>query len=192
MSDVTFPHLCSKSLHPPALVSAVPLQPQGRPSGGEASYRMSSTGGYVLGAQERGRREGHSHYLLEERAAQPQLSWRIPLSLLRLRSAERDIPLPSACTPLPLSLPNWGIRGCTRMAQMGVGAQGRKPVGAPPSSSGKHREQMTCSSCPGARLQPCRQSSRDKSLGCLHGFRNTDLGPKGGLDNSGPPGCWET
>ena len=53
MSDVTFPHLCSKSLHPPALVSAVPLQPQGRPSGGEGSYRMSSTGGYVLGAQER-------------------------------------------------------------------------------------------------------------------------------------------
>lgn len=73
MSDVTFPHLCSKSLHPPALGAAVPLQPQGRPSGGEGSYGMSSTGGYVWGAQERGQREGCSHYLPEESAASAQL-----------------------------------------------------------------------------------------------------------------------
>ena len=36
-----------------------------------------------------------------------------------------------------------GASGFTRMAQMGVGTQGRKPVGAPPSSFGKHREQTT-------------------------------------------------
>lgn len=101
---------------------------------------MSSTGGYVWGAQEKKDGEKVVPTTFQRSAASAQLG--IPLSLPRLRSAERDILALCLHSPPPPP-PNWGIWGCTRMAQMGVGTQGRKPVGAPPSSSGKHHERMT-------------------------------------------------
>lgn len=73
--------------------------------------------------------------------------------------------------------------------EWGRGSESRRR--APPSGSGKHHEEMTYSSCPGASLWPYQRWGRDKSPGCRHDFRNTDLCPKVGFDNHCPLGHWE-
>lgn len=47
------------------------------------------------------------------------------------------------------------------IAQMGTGAVRKQKVSST-LPSGKHHEEMTCSSCPGARLWFCLKSDRDK------------------------------